>query len=402
MAPYRKKHSAAIWLGEQELRSSLSHDSRYLLLQPGVIERLTYAGLHQHNDFFPPFPKLIELIKQNDPFVQYHWVWENTRYDREREKGPILINVTDNPTTLEQFIVHWGKFNGGIIICSEQPVDILLSHLVSVSTLLMSNGHSVRFNWLPNSLGDIFSVLITKKINALIGPLKNIYFHQTNHISSAWCHYSSTHDETGYTPILRLTTREIKYISLIKNQKNDESLAKDLLAHSGSDKKYYPRVLSLINTCQHQLQRFNIKQHEHVQRFIQVFFSYMKKMNDERFACVLANQQQTVIDRLDALELLLHAPLKFYSSEYFYQQLISDWLLIPENKHCYFYDGAAAVIKLYHPPEQYFNDNVVREQFLQRCGTSMSLAKHIAQNNLPPLSVRREAQLLLSGDLFRG
>ncbi|MEG2568972.1 MAG: hypothetical protein RSA84_22475, partial [Acinetobacter sp.] len=111
---------------------------------------------------------------------------------------------------------------------------------------------------------------------------------------------------------------------------------------------------------------------------------------------------QTVIDRLDAVEILLHAPLEFYSSEYFYQQLISDWLLIPENKCCYFYDAAAAVIRFYHPPEQYINDNAVREQFLQRCGTSVSLAKHITQNNLPPLSVRREAQLLLSGDLFRG
>ncbi|TBL82799.1 DUF4123 domain-containing protein [Hafnia alvei] len=402
MAPYRKKHSAVTWLEEQELRSSLSHHPRYLLLQPGVIERLTYAGLHRHNDLFPPSPRLIELIKQSDPFIQYHWVWENTRYDRDREKGPILIDVTDNPTTLEQFIEYWGRLNGGIIICSEQPVDILLSHLVSVSTLLMRNGHSVRFNWLPNSLGDIFSVLITKKINSLIGPLKNIYCYQTNGTSSAWCHYSSKYSETSYIPILRLTTREIKYISLVKSQKFDESLAQELLTLSGSDKKYYPQTLALIKTCQQQLQKFNVQQPEHTQRFIHMFFPYMKKMNDERFVCVLANLQQTVIDRLDVIDILLHAPLEFYSSEYFHQQLISDWLLIPENKHCYFYDGAAAVIKLYHPPDKYINDNVVREQFLQRCGTSVSLAKHITQNNLPPLSVRREAQLLLSGDLFRG
>ncbi|UBM41646.1 DUF4123 domain-containing protein [Hafnia paralvei] len=389
-------------LNTQELKAALCDFPIYLLLQPRIIEHLTYNGLQKHDDVFPPAPSLIEIIKQSDPYILYHWIWEDTRYDREREKGPLLIEVTENAATLEQFIALWGQHHAGLIIHSTNPIDELVSHLAAVSTLVMSNGHCVRFNWLPNSLDDILSALTAKKRDRLIGPLQNVYYYHSGNSQHPWRKYQSQYRETLFSPVLKLTSREIKRISLAKHQKSDALLARELLICSDSTEEHYPRALQLVKTCQHQLQKFNIQRQEHVQRFIHTFFAHMIQMNHERSVCVLANLQQPVVDRLDALDYLIHNPLGYFTSEYFYHQLMSDWLLIPENKQRYFYDATNAVLTTYRPPEQNVSESQIREQFLQSYGTSIQLAKHIVQNNLPPLSVRREAQRLLSGDLFYG
>ncbi len=168
-------------------------------------------------------PAMEKRINAIDPFTHRTWIYEETRHEWEKTKGPLLVWADAGSPLLHTFLHEWPQENMGILLTSSQPRDAVSAHLRTLSQARMADGREALFRLHePRRLRGIAEAYDdNQEINdAMMGPLSHIAWCEWHGDQGAW--YIMNHSSSkGSLPLAAPWLIDQRLIDAAARQKLD-------------------------------------------------------------------------------------------------------------------------------------------------------------------------------------
>ena len=148
---------------------------RYLLLMTITLQNWAYRPVPQEGELRPAYaPGVLDLVKEFDSFAHTAWVWRDTSLDDHFDRGPLLVDVTQQPALLQHAITHWAPIGGALVIGSQAELGDVSSHLKGQITLTLPDHGQAILDIRPHHLSAWLEALDEDNRHAWLGPISTL------------------------------------------------------------------------------------------------------------------------------------------------------------------------------------------------------------------------------------
>ena len=147
-------------------KNLISENTHYLLLEGDLNENL------------------YDEVSSIEFKVSKQWVYEDTEFNDEKEHGPLLVELDAEHKLLNHFISHWSQQHMGVIISTQESIEILIQHLLDLRYVTIPNGdplQKVLFRWYePRQFVGLLKGFDDRDISYFMSPITSI----------SWCEWA--------------------------------------------------------------------------------------------------------------------------------------------------------------------------------------------------------------------
>ncbi|EFK1742632.1 hypothetical protein AW119_27935 [Escherichia coli] len=395
------RHNIKVSTDDFDLQSIQNDDDAiYLLLHPINIERCTRKVIQPDDNTIPPNLGLLTQLKEIEPFIYYQWLWEDTKYDYKREKGPLLINVSHSHDIVRHFVSQWAKCNGGLIIISSSSLKEICWHLSKFSTLYTHKSNVIHLNWYPNNLSLIIGCLIASKRQRLLGSINSITWCENLYNKVSWYLYNQVVDKPSLKDLsfFKLTHRELKYISILEEYRFQLSL-EELINHA---KKTLTRRTEQCQKIHDIFRLLGIYKYNMITTIVSVFLDDSSESDEqiELYCSILAEVTISPENRLDAIMKIRTSKKSFLNSNYFNELLVRDWLTLQKHQGKNFGDAVDVVLNFIPSMKDNLSLYHIREHFLLVCQSSPEQAWEVLELNSPSPMIKKQVGVVIGECIY--
>ncbi|MGE8701303.1 MAG: DUF4123 domain-containing protein [Achromobacter sp.] len=145
---------------------------RYLLLMTVPLQNWAYRPVPQEGEYRPAYaPGALDMVKEFDPLPWHAWVWQGTSLDEQFDRGPLLVDATNQPGLMNQALTHWAPAGGAIVIGSAADLGDLSAHLRGLVQLDLPCEGEATLNVQPHHLAAWLEALDNDQRDAWLGPI---------------------------------------------------------------------------------------------------------------------------------------------------------------------------------------------------------------------------------------
>ena len=145
---------------------------RYLLLMTTTLQNWAYRPVPQEGEFRPAYaPGVLDLVKAFDAFAYHAWVWQGTTLDDYFDRGPLLVDATQQPALLQHALTHWAPVDGVIVMGSDAELGKLSEHLKEQVRITLPDQGEATLDIRPPHLAAWLDALDSDHRNIWLGPI---------------------------------------------------------------------------------------------------------------------------------------------------------------------------------------------------------------------------------------
>ena len=148
---------------------------RYLLLMTVPLQNWAYRPVPQEGEYRPAYaPGALDLVKEFDPLPWHSWVWQGTSLDEQFDRGPLLVDATNQPALMQQALTHWAPAGGAMFIGAAADLSDLSAHLSGLVQLDLSCEGEATLDVQPHHLAAWLEALDDDHREAWLGPISSL------------------------------------------------------------------------------------------------------------------------------------------------------------------------------------------------------------------------------------
>ncbi len=178
---------------------------------------------------------LEKRLHKVDPFTHRHWIYEGTDFDSQKERGPLLVQVYDDPALFRAFSEDWRSDHLGVFLTSPRPVNEVLEHFRTLRKATMPNDHPALLRLHePRTLRGFAEAYEDDQdmIDDILGPVAQVIWCEWHGDAGDWYILTHSRPEGGAAAQepLRITQRTRQ---IIENQRMDYTarcIAREVIA----------------------------------------------------------------------------------------------------------------------------------------------------------------------------
>jgi len=149
--------------------------SRYLLLMTVPLQNWAYRPVPQEGEYRPAYaPGVLDLVKEFDTLPWHAWVWQGTPLDEQFDRGPLLVDATNQPSLMQHAVTHWAPAGGAMFIGSAADLSDLSAHLGGLVQLDLSFEGAATLDVQPHHLAAWLEALDDDHRDAWLGPISTL------------------------------------------------------------------------------------------------------------------------------------------------------------------------------------------------------------------------------------
>ncbi|WP_286890600.1 MULTISPECIES: DUF4123 domain-containing protein [Achromobacter] len=153
---------------------------RYLLLMTVPLQNWAYRPVPQEGEYRPAYaPGVLDLVKEFDPLPWHAWVWQGTPLDEQYDRGPVLVDATNQPSLMQHALTHWAPAGGAMFIGSAADLSDLSAHLSGLVQLDLSCEGEATLDVQPHHLAAWLEALDDDHRAAWLGPISTLLWRAT-------------------------------------------------------------------------------------------------------------------------------------------------------------------------------------------------------------------------------
>lgn len=153
---------------------------RYLLLMTVPLQNWAYRPVPQEGEYRPAYaPGVLDLVKEFDPLPWHAWVWQGTPLDEQFDRGPLLVDATNQPSLMQHALTHWAPAGGAMFIGSAADLSDLSAHLSGLVQLDLSCDGEATLDVQPHHLAAWLEALDDDHRAAWLGPISTLLWRAT-------------------------------------------------------------------------------------------------------------------------------------------------------------------------------------------------------------------------------
>ena len=153
---------------------------RYLLLMTVPLQNWAYRPVPQEGEYRPAYaPGVLDLVKEFDPLPWHAWVWQGTPLDEQYDRGPLLVDATNQPSLMQHALTHWAPAGGAMFIGSAADLSDLSAHLSGLVQLDLSCDGEATLDVQPHHLAAWLEALDDDHRAAWLGPISTLLWRAT-------------------------------------------------------------------------------------------------------------------------------------------------------------------------------------------------------------------------------
>lgn len=159
----------------------------YLLLDTTRLLRSHYQVPSPSAMEMPETPTLNSVIGKLEPFTTRRFIWEKTKFDDRKERGPVLVQFDSNSPLVEEFIEKWSRLGLGALILSTSPIDELQQHFSQFIEVGRESGGPVKLNLeCPSKLSCVFNAISENKLTDCLGAVDKMFWSEVVESKQKW------------------------------------------------------------------------------------------------------------------------------------------------------------------------------------------------------------------------
>lgn len=148
---------------------------RYLLLMTMPLQNWAYRPVSQEGELRPAYaPGALDLVKEFDRFPYHAWVWQRTELSDYFDRGPLLVDVTEQPTLSQHALSHWMPCGGALLIGSGAELHELSDHLKRHVRLMLPDQSEATLEIRPHHLTAWLQALDEDNRERWLGPITSL------------------------------------------------------------------------------------------------------------------------------------------------------------------------------------------------------------------------------------
>jgi len=153
---------------------------RYLLLMTVPLQNWAYRPVPQEGEYRPAYaPGVLDLVKEFDPLPWHAWVWQGTPLDEQYDRGPLLVDATNQPSLMQHAFTHWAPAGGAMFIGSAADLSDMSAHLSGLVQLDLSCEGEATLDVQPHHLATWLEALDDDHRAAWLGPISTLLWRAT-------------------------------------------------------------------------------------------------------------------------------------------------------------------------------------------------------------------------------
>jgi len=153
---------------------------RYLLLMTVPLQNWAYRPVRQEGEYRPAYaPGVLDLVKEFDPLPWHAWVWQGTPLDEQYDRGPLLVDATNQPSLMQHAFTHWAPAGGAVFIGSAADLSDMSAHLSGLVQLDLSCEGEATLDVQPHHLAAWLEALDDDHRAAWLGPISTLLWRAT-------------------------------------------------------------------------------------------------------------------------------------------------------------------------------------------------------------------------------
>ncbi|WP_313371792.1 DUF4123 domain-containing protein [Achromobacter animicus] len=153
---------------------------RYLLLMTVPLQNWAYRPVPQEGEYRPAYaPGVLDLVKEFDPLPWHAWVWQGTPLDEQYDRGPLLVDATNQPSLMRHALTHWAPAGGAMFIGSAADLSDVSAHLSGLVQLDLSCEGEATLDVQPHHLAAWLEALDDDHRAAWLGPISTLLWRAT-------------------------------------------------------------------------------------------------------------------------------------------------------------------------------------------------------------------------------
>ncbi|WP_286939391.1 DUF4123 domain-containing protein [Achromobacter sp. UBA4530] len=153
---------------------------RYLLLMTVPLQNWAYRPVPQEGEYRPAYaPGVLDLVKEFDPLPWHAWVWQGTPLDEQYDRGPLLVDATNQPSLMQHAFTHWAPAGGAMFIGSAADISDMSAHLSGLVQLDLYCEGEATLDVQPHHLAAWLEALDDDHRAAWLGPISTLLWRAT-------------------------------------------------------------------------------------------------------------------------------------------------------------------------------------------------------------------------------
>ncbi|CAB3866057.1 DUF4123 domain-containing protein [Achromobacter animicus] len=153
---------------------------RYLLLMTVPLQNWAYRPVPQEGEYRPAYaPGVLDLVKEFDPLPWHAWVWQGTPLDEQYDRGPLLVDATNQPSLMQHAFTHWAPAGDAMFIGSAADLSDMSAHLSRLVQLDLSCEGEATLDVQPHHLATWLEALDDDHRAAWLGPIGTLLWRAT-------------------------------------------------------------------------------------------------------------------------------------------------------------------------------------------------------------------------------
>ncbi|GAB2801927.1 DUF4123 domain-containing protein [Dyella kyungheensis] len=172
----------------------------YLLLHTRALEDWAYRpSPSDAGDASAIAPSVTELVRAVSPINMRRWLWDGL--SQEPERGPLLVDATDDAPLVQHALEHWPTSNALLFIGASQDIDVIHHHLASLSRFVMPDQGQAQFDLRPDHLSAWLRALDAPHRDAWLGPMTQLLWRESRATTHYWYQLEQASPRTAQTAI---------------------------------------------------------------------------------------------------------------------------------------------------------------------------------------------------------
>lgn len=169
-------------------------DKLYLLVDALPVEQWAYIPLKDDDLEIPDVKDFTQIIKEQDGYVKFHWLWEDTDWNEHYRQGPCLVEMEPESGLIDFFAETLAVEGFGVLLQTSKSTSTLIEHLKSLLRVRVHGKGLVYFKMNnPRTLASYIDVLEEEKLSQLLGPISNMIWRQNIGAKFQWMNFTSQH-----------------------------------------------------------------------------------------------------------------------------------------------------------------------------------------------------------------
>ncbi|WP_321858485.1 DUF4123 domain-containing protein [Paraburkholderia tropica] len=284
---------------------------QYLLLHTRTIEDWAYRpSPPDSSELSAIAPSVVELVRAISPLARRRWLWEGM--SPQPERGPLLVEITNDAPLVEHAKAEWALSNGVLLIGAAGGMDELHRHLSSLTRLTMPDGGEALFAFKPDELSAWLGALTVEDRRAWLGPMTQLLWRESRGPSSRWFRLEQAASGTTQVHLGWFSLRSSE-LSAFEHQVRENfiaGVANELLTVPGYSTLSSEHALMQVRKTLEQLVERNFWADEHFRDCLLLLARYPALQTDSAAHAVLNDLNEPPSARVRALEALVNEKVR--------------------------------------------------------------------------------------------